>query len=63
MDKIQQALAANLGNRLTQQLANGLFHDISASVSEIERDYKDQIADLQAKLDALGGAAGVANGD
>lgn len=63
MEKIQQAIVANIGNRLTQQLANGLFHDIVGAVSEIERGYKEQIAALQTKLDAQGGVVETANGD
>lgn len=50
MDKIQQAIVANIGNRLTQQLANGLFHDISLAVAEMRREHQAELEALRPRI-------------
>lgn len=52
MEKIQQAIIENIGNRLTKQLANGLFHDITLAIAEMKREHQAELESLQSRINA-----------
>lgn len=52
MEKIQQAIIENIGNRLTKQLANGMFHDITLAIAEMQREHQAELESLRSRINA-----------
>lgn len=63
MEKIQQAIIENIGNRLTKQLANGLFHDITLAIAEMKREHQAELESLQSRINAQDEALMQGGGD
>lgn len=63
MEKIQQAIVENIGNRLTKQLANGMFHDITLVISEMKREHQAELESLQSRINAQDEALMQGGGD